>query len=527
MTYQSTHIELPHEQRRSAARSSGMILHPTSLPSEYGIGDLGNACKRFVDFLAKHGLRIWQVLPLGPTGYGDSPYQCHSAFAGNPLIISPDWLQNHHLLTSDDLSDLPEFNKDRVDFPAVIQAKRKILRQAFENFQNGEFASLRTQFKQFKENSGWLDDFALYMGLKEIHGLKPWNTWEEPLRLRDPTALAKWREDNLGEFEFHRFIQFIFQAQWQEVLQYANAKGVRIMGDIPIFVAYDSADTWANMDLFQLDEQGALLYEAGVPPDYFSQTGQLWGNPLYCWDTMRRNGYDWWIERIKHNLSMFDFLRLDHFLGFQAYWRIPAGSETAVNGQWTQGPGMELFIALERALGPLPFVAEDLGLITPPVERLRREAGFPGMRILQFAFAGLHEKDHSNNPYLPHNHEANAVVYTATHDNSTTKAWLETIPETTMDHMRQYIGGDFTDPVSVLIRLAWSSVADTCIIPLQDLMRLGDEARMNCPGKSEGNWEWRFTWDQLPDERGLELAQLNKLYGRFPEEFSSQENKDA
>ena len=495
-------------------RQGGILLHPTSLPGIFGIGDLGSEFYRFIDFLHSNRQQLMQILPLGPTGYGNSPYQSFSAFAGNPLLISPEKLVDIGILTSDEIV-LPKFPKSRVDYKKVMAFKWDLLLQAFTNYSKRSPSALREQFKAFSnKHHYWLEEYALFMSIKEAHDLKAWNTWEEPLKSRKTSALLSWKRNYQKEVEFHKFTQFIFFHQWNEAKKYTHKKKIRIIGDIPIFLAYDSADVWVNSHLFYLDKYGELEYVAGVPPDYFSETGQLWGNPIFRWNRMKANGYKWWIQRIKHSFSQIDILRIDHFRGFEAYWRIPADEPTAINGKWVPGPGIELFIELKKALGPLPIIAENLGVITPAVVELLQQSGFPGMRVLQFAF-GLEEEEFKENEYLPHNYIPNTVVYTGTHDNDTTQGWFKTVPKEVQTEVLEYLNSNNEDIVGDLIRLAWNSVAKMSIIPLQDLLRLGTEGRMNFPGTESGNWEWRFTWDQLTEEKGEEIAKLSKIYERL------------
>lgn len=495
------------------ARASGILLHPTSLPSQWGIGDLGDGAHDFADLLAAAGQQIWQVMPLGPTGYGDSPYQSFSAFAGNPLLISFDILLEEGLLQPDDLADAPHLSDTAVDYGAVIPFKQGVLRRAFAHFQSGIADHMRGEYERFRaEQANWLDDYALFAALKSANGGAAWYTWEPALRGRDAQALADARRDHAGEIEYQRFIQYLFFEQWLALKQYANDLGIKILGDIPIFVAYDSADVWANSELFFLDDEGKPTVVAGVPPDYFSATGQLWGNPLYRWDVLRERGYTWWIERFRATLTMFDIVRIDHFRGFAAYWEVPATEETAINGQWTPGPGAELFEAVDRALGGLPIVAEDLGIITPDVEELRDRFGFPGMRVLQFAFGVK-----ADQPYLPHNHIQRCVIYTGTHDNDTTLGWWRTSPENERRHVQLYLGRSGDDISWDFIRAALSSVAETAIIPLQDVLALGSEARMNTPGLAGGNWTWRVDLRRFTPPIVARLRELTILYGRYAE----------
>jgi len=502
-----------------AERQSGILLHPTSLPGGYGIGELGAEAHRFVDFLAETRQSIWQVLPLGPTGYGDSPYQCFSAFAGNPLLVSLDALVEEGLLSAADLAvSLPE---DSVDYGAVIAFKGPLLKKAFAAFEKGANASRRATFLAFcREEASWLDDFALFMALKEAHGGAAWHTWEEALVTRDPPALAEARLAHAGSIRAAQFSQHLFFAQWGSVRARARAQGIRVMGDIPIFVAHDSADVWARPDLFTLAADGTPALQAGVPPDYFSATGQLWGNPLYRWDAMERSGFAWWIERFRASFRLFDSARLDHFRGFEAYWEIPGREETAVNGRWVKGPGQRLFDAVQAALGPLPVVAENLGVITPEVEALRENYGWPGMAILQFAFGD----DSQANDFLPYHYPRNRVVYTGGHDNDTTVGWWTAgVGDSTRsrdevrrerDFALRYVGGDGSEIHWDFIRTVMASVADTAIFPLQDLLGAGSDARMNLPGRPGGNWKWRFRAEALTPRIAERLSSLTRTFGR-------------
>lgn len=490
------------------ARSSGVLLHPTSLPGARGIGELGSEAFAWLEFLAAAGQRLWQVMPLGPTGYGDSPYQCFSAFAGNPYLIDLAELVGQGLLTDASLAPLRALPPDRVDFGAVYRHKPALLAQAADDFLGS--ADDNSAYAEFcAVNAEWLDDYALFMALKQDLGGGSWTAWSEPLRDREPAALAAAEERLQGEIARHRVWQYWFDQQWQALRAHAAAHDVRIIGDMPIFVALDSADVWANRDLFQLDEEGHPTVVAGVPPDYFSATGQRWGNPLYRWDEMRSSGYGWWLGRLQRALDQLDIVRIDHFRGFAAYWEIPAGEATAVNGRWVEAPGAELFETLRAGLGALPVIAEDLGVITPDVEELRDRFGLPGMKVLQFAFGGG-----PDDPYLPHNYERNCVVYTGTHDNDTTIGWYQSAPERERDHVRRYLARDDDDIAWQLLRLASASTAEMAITPLQDLLRLDSRARMNSPGSAAGNWSWRFAWDDVPHWLAPQLAELSELYGR-------------
>jgi 4-alpha-glucanotransferase len=493
-------------------RASGLLLHPTSLPGPFGIGDLGPLAHYFVDFLAVSGQRLWQVLPLGPTSYGDSPYQCLSAFAGNPLLVSPDRLIEEGLLTREALEGYPHFQADSVDFEHVIPAKLGLLRKSFDHYESHGSAPNRDRFERFRRaiiHQGWLPDFALFMALKAHHEGMPWVEWPAELRDRKPAALDAARKALAREIKFQEYAQYLFHRQWAELRAHASQNGIRMVGDAPIFVAYDSADVWAHRDLFQLDDVGKPSAVAGVPPDYFSETGQLWGNPLYDWKKHDETKYAWWIDRVRVLLASVDLVRLDHFRGFESYWAVPADEKTAVNGAWEPGPGLALFCALEDALGPLPIIAEDLGVITPEVEALRDGGGFPGMRVLQFAWGGG-----AKNAFLPHNHVARSVVYTGTHDNDTTLGWYNSITDKDRQQMSIVLGRGIDNAAWALIHLAMGSVADTAIVPMQDVLSLGNEARMNLPGAAAGNWGWRFQREALTEKLADRLFELASAFGR-------------
>jgi len=494
-------------------RSSGILLHPTSLPGRFGIGDLGPESRRFADFLAAAGQKLWQVLPLGPTGFGDSPYQCFSARAGNPLLISFEGLVEKGWLDSSALVSAPAFPEDRVDFERLIPWKTALLESAARN---------QPGFETFCEtNAHWLDDFALFMALKEAHRGVAWTQWEPGARDRDPKALAKWRQQLEGRIESQKFLQFAFFEQWRELRDYCRARGVRIMGDLPIYVAHDSADVWANPQFFQLDKLGNSTVVAGVPPDYFSQTGQLWGNPIYRWDVLANDGYRWWLDRFRAALKIVDMIRLDHFRGFEAYWEIPASDPTAVHGRWVKGPGAALFRAAQAALGELPLVAENLGVITPEVEAIRHELGFPGMSVLQFAFG----TDSQAPTFRPHNYPREVVAYSGSHDTDTTVGWWSSKGhgESTRssddirrerDFAMRYLNTDGREIHWVFIRTLLASVADTVLFPLQDVLGLGSEARMNLPATLGGNWRWRYRSGALKPELARRLRELTQLYER-------------
>jgi 4-alpha-glucanotransferase len=501
-------------------RGSGILLHPTSLPGPFGIGGLGTEAYQFLDYLEQSGQTLWQLLPLGPTGYGDSPYQSFSSFAGNPLLIDPRGLSQQGFLPAEALEEPPPFPGHRVEYGELIPYKLGLLHRAYEHWKGGAASAgpegAREEFEGFcARQKHWLEDFALFMALKRRHLEEAggvWNRWPPPLRRREPRALEESRRELAAEIDEVRFQQYLFARQWGALRRRAAALGIRIIGDLPIFVAYDSADVWAHQELFQLDGAGEPTVVAGVPPDYFSETGQLWGNPLYRWKAMRENGYAWWIERVKSKLGRVDLLRLDHFRGFEAYWEVPAGEETAVKGRWVKGPGAGFFEALRRALGQLPIIAEDLGLITPEVERLRDRFLLPGMKVLQFAFDGKPE-----NPFLPHNYtNPNCVVYTGTHDNDTTRGWYSSLGDEWKDQIRRYLARDGQDIAWDLTRLAYSSVARMAVVPLQDLLGLGSEGRMNFPSRPAGNWQWRVSAAALSPEISGRLREMTALYGRLP-----------
>jgi 4-alpha-glucanotransferase len=501
-------------------RSSGILLHPTSFPGDYGIGDIGPQAHRWIDFLSKAGCGLWQVLPLGPTGYGDSPYQSFSAFAGNPYLISPESLLEDGLLHSNDLVDLPEFPGESVDFGAVIPWKTGLLDRAFIQFQNLKSKNLRVDFEAFQEkHTFWLPDFALFMALKEAYGGGSWVNWPSPLLKRDPDAIKDARESHSVAILRHEFRQFVFYRQWESLRQHAHQEKILVIGDIPIFVAHDSTDVWAHPELFYLDEKGDPTVVAGVPPDYFSETGQLWGNPLYRWNHHQEDGYAWWLKRLSAVLELVDIVRLDHFRGFAGYWEVPFGKKTAVDGRWVSGPGEDFFAEVEKSLGHLPIIAEDLGVITADVTEMRQRFKLPGMRIIQFAFNG-DPKD----PFLPHNHEVDNVVYTGTHDNDTSKGWYDRVPESEKSFYRLYLNQDGSDVSWDLIRAAWRSVSIFALAPMQDFLSLGNEARMNYPGNPSGNWTWRMPASALDESLQERINELNFLYDRLTQEGEMEED---
>jgi 4-alpha-glucanotransferase len=495
-------------------RSSGILLHPTSFPSRFGIGDLGLEAYRFIDFLAESYQQYWQVLPLGPTGYGNSPYASYSAMAGNPLLISPEQLREQGILAEDDFANLPAFPVEKVDFEQVVQTKIPLLKKACENFKTKASPLQQKEFAGFCESKAyWLDDYALFMALKDTHEGASWHTWKPELAKLQPEALDQWRQQLKDEIFYYKYIQFEFFRQWSELKQYANMRGIQIIGDIPIYVAHDSADVWAHPEIFCLDEQtGEAAIMAGVPPDYFSETGQLWGNPVYNWEKLQQLDFKWWVQRFQAMLDYIDIIRIDHFRGFQAYWAVSKGETTAINGEWIEAPGEALFKVLNDKLGKLPVLAEDLGVITPEVEALRDKFEFPGMKVLQFAFGS-----DPGNPFLPFNYPRNCVVYTGTHDNDTTVGWFNKLSDYEKDAVLSYLGCTSSEGIHWdLIRLALSSVANQAITPLQDVLGFQTEARMNYPSKPEGNWEWRYHSDALTPELHTRLKTLTKTYGRAP-----------
>jgi 4-alpha-glucanotransferase len=485
-------------------RKSGILLHPTSLPGEWGIGDLGAGAYHFVDFLADSGQQYWQILPLGPPGYGNSPYQTCSSIAGNPLLISLQSLVAQGWLAAGDLRVKPRFSDIAVDFGAVIPSKMALIKKAARAFLRQYSHPLRAEFDEFRTRmKSWLEPFAEFAALKEANGGVAWTAWTQTSGCDARDVLEQ------------QFMQFEFFREWKALKKYCNERGIKIIGDIPIFIAHDSADVWANPELFDLDAQGNPRTVAGVPPDYFSKTGQRWGNPLYRWDVIERTGYRWWLDRVKYTLQTVDVIRLDHFRGFEKFYEIPADSATAVNGRWMPGPGDRFFDALQESLGLVPIIAEDLGYITPEVHAMRDRWGFPGMRVLQFAFDDLSP----DNPHKPYNYVPRCVVYTGTHDNDTTGGWLrrsqDKAASSEIEMAFLYMGIVGEDAVWNFIRLALSSVAETAILPMQDVLELGTEARMNFPGKMENNWRWKMQADQIKPELAARLRALNLMYGRL------------
>jgi len=495
-------------------RSAGIILHPTSLPGRFGIGDLGDEAFNFVDFLVEARQGLWQVLPLGPTGYGDSPYQCFSAFAGNPNLISPDRLVRDGLLNRRDLAHTPAFPLDRVDFGPVIELKRSLLARAHKRFRAGVAGELIEPFAEFcRKNACWLDVFATFQAIKDTQAGARWDSWEDDLSACDASAVARAAAGLSRQIEAVKFSQFLFFRQWLDLKTYANERGVRILGDAPIFVAFDSADVWANRSLFKVGKDGRPTVVAGVPPDYFSATGQLWGNPLYNWDRMRETSFAWWIDRLRASFVLFDLVRLDHFRGFAACWEVPASDENAIGGTWVEVPGGEMFEAVLEALGPVEIVAEDLGVITPDVDALRDRFGFPGMRVLQFGFS-----TDGTNLHLPHNHATNSVCYTGTHDNDTTVGWFRAhrggATGKERAYVRRYLNTFGVEIAWDFVRAAYASVARVAIVPMQDILGLGADARMNRPSSASGNWDWRMPARSLTSSLRRRLVRLAEDTGR-------------
>lgn len=489
-------------------RSSGILLHLSSLPGDEGIGSMGRNAYQFVDFLAKTKQKIWQILPLGPVGYGNSPYQCYSAFAGNPLFIDIQLLVDDRLVSKKTETD-PPFKARMVEFDRVEQWKMILFREAFESFKKN-FSRYKEEYDNFmRSHSWWLTDYALFRALKTSNGEKVWNTWAPELVRRDQQAIGEAYTELQEDVDFHCFLQFLFFRQWFKLKSYAHSKGIQIVGDIPLYVSFDSVDVWANQDIFQLDEDAKPILVGGVPPDYFSETGQLWRNPVFDWKRIEERNFDWWLARIHFNLHMFDRVRVDHFRGLESYWAVDAAEETAIVGEWLPAKGHELFVRLKQQLGELNIIAEDLGVITPEVEKLRDDFGLPGMKILQFAFSS-DEKNES----LPHNYESNFVAYTGTHDNDTTLGWFHSIEKKERKTLRRYLGGNGKELVRQMIEYIWGSAAMMVIIPMQDVLGLDTEARMNTPGTASGNWTWRFTWAQVRPNHQRFLKEITKKYNR-------------
>ena len=494
-------------------RACGVLLPIFSLPSEYGIGTFSKEAYDFVDYLVEAGQKYWQILPLGPTSYGDSPYQSFSTFAGNPYYIDIVKLIEEGYLTRKD-AEKYDFgtSEESIDYEKQYRHRYHLLKIAFQNFSKvKDYETVRGEFEQFKKDNDWLQDYSLFMVLKNAHSGRAWSTWEDDLRLRKSAATKEALKKYADEVEFYNFLQYMFNKQWTELKAYANGKGIEIIGDIPIYVAFDSSDTWANPELFQLDKDNMPIDVAGCPPDAFSATGQLWGNPLYNWDYHKKTGYKWWIKRMAHCYKLYDVVRIDHFRGFDEYYAIPFGSPTAVNGEWRKGPGFELFDTMNKALGERPVIAEDLGFLTPSVIKLVQKTGYPGMKILQFAFDSREESD-----YLPHNYTKNCIVYTGTHDNETTRGWYDNLPRNDRKFAKEYLGIHYAkDAVWAMIRAAFASVSDTAIIPMQDYLELDQTARVNTPSTLGGNWIWRMKKDDLSKELCSKMHDYARIYGRL------------
>lgn len=495
------------------SRGAGILMHIASLPGEYGIGTLGKEAFKFAEFLETSGLKYWQILPLGHTSYGDSPYQCFSAFAGNPYFIDYDILREEGILREEDYKNENYGNNpEKIDYGAIFESKNKVLKRAYENFKKGNLKELAQKVEKFKEeNSFWLEDYALYMALKNHFNLVSWEKWPDDIKKREPEAIQKYKESLKDEIEFWSFVQYLFFEQWNALKDYTNSLGIEIIGDIPIYVAEDSVDAWSAPENFKMDlKEMKPLFVAGCPPDMFSETGQLWGNPIYDWDAMKKNNYKWWISRIKESLKLYDIVRIDHFRGFESYWQIPYGELTAVNGKWVKGPGMSLFNAIKEELGEINVIAEDLGFLTDEVKEFLAETGYPGMKILEFAFGG------GDSEYLPHNYIKNCIAYTGTHDNDTFLGWFEkTGSKKEVRNAIRYLGLNEEEGYNWgFIRGIWSSVADTAIAPMQDFLNLGHEARVNLPSTLGINWQWRAKKEDINENLANKIYKFTKLYGR-------------
>lgn len=493
-------------------RSSGTLVHPTSFPSNYGMGDMGHEAYDFINYLEATGQTVWQVLPLGPVGYGNSPYASYSAFAGNPYLISPDKLEEKDYISAADLSDAVLPITVQADYEGSYQKKDKLYRKAFKNYQSSKTRDDEKKLNNFKKrNSYWLEDYTLFMACSISNNRDTWNKWEKGLAQRKPTSLDKARKTFAEDIEFHTWLQYEFFEQWNTLKDYANSKNIRVVGDIPIFVDHNSADVWSHPEFFAVDKQGNRQLVAGVPPDYFSETGQLWGNPLYKWNALKKDNFSWWVERFKQMFDLFDAIRVDHFRGFDEYWEVKASEETAINGKWVKAPGIDLFTTIKNKIGSLPIIAEDLGLMTQGVEDLRDQFNFPGMKILQFAF----DSDSGNN-FLPHNYPQNCVTYTGTHDNDTTIGWYNSAPDVEQHRAREYTRSDGSEIQWELIRLGMLSVADQAIFPLQDFMNLDSSHRMNTPGTVGDNWMWRYTPEMLANVDKERIKNLVEMSNRLP-----------
>ena len=492
-------------------RSSGILIHPTSFPGRFGSGDLGPQAYAFIDFLAKSEIGLWEVLPLGPTGYGDSPYQSFSAFAGNPYLVSPELLVQDGLLDEEDISNPPVFPLTKIKFNQVNEFKDRLFALAFNNFNKRSLNDpLRSEFEGFCESQKkWLENYAHFFAIKNKFNKAAWNFWPNELRFRKPAGLKIFIKENQLEIRFHSFIQFLFYRQWKALINYAHDHKIKIIGDIPIFVAFDSSDVWSHPNLFDLTEALVPRVVAGVPPDYFSSTGQLWGNPHYLWPNHKKGHYAWWQHRFEKSLEIFDIFRLDHFRGFGGYWEVKAGERTAEHGRWVKGPGKHFFSSIKKSMGKLPIIAEDLGVITPDIKELIAEFGFPGMRVFQFGFSS-----DADDPFLPHNYIPNCVAFTGTHDNATVRGWYKEAPKKEQEYCLHYLNTTEKNIAWEMIRALWASCAEMVLAPMQDFLSLGNEARMNLPGKLGGNWNWRMKPSSMTDTLSEKISTLNRVYGR-------------
>ncbi len=500
-------------------RTSGVLMPISSIPSPYGIGTMGKQARKFVDFLVKGGQKYWQILPICPTSYGDSPYQSFSSFAGNPYFIDLEYLCKDKLLTKKECESFQwGSNPKYVDYGIMYESRYALLRKVYARFTKKE----PQDFEKFCENEKqWLDDYALFMALKDANGGQAWSNWDKSLRLREKKAMEEATEKYSEEIRFYKMLQYLFYQQWNALKTYANEAGIEIIGDVPIYVAGDSADVWANPDQFYLDENLEPIEVAGCPPDAFSDDGQLWGNPLFRWDVMKKDGYTWWTRRIKAMSELYDIIRIDHFRGFDSFYAIPAKDDTAKNGQWKQGPGMDLFCELEKKLGKLPIIVEDLGFLTPSVHKLLKDSGFPGMKVIQFAFDSREESD-----YLPHTYTNHCVVYTGTHDNDTVMGWMKTAPKASVKYAKEYLNLTKEEGYNWgMMRAAWSSVADMAIVPMQDILGLGSEARINTPSTLGNNWKWRATPEQIDAKVAKKLYHYMQMYGRVDKDIKTKKDR--
>lgn len=492
------------------SRDSGILLHITSLPGPEGTGTLGREAFRFVDILAQTGQKLWQILPLGPTGYGNSPYQCYSAFAGNPLLIDMNRLVEDGLLFRNDLNNQPKFSNNRILFQKAEAWKYPLLKKAFEQFRTHRPGDMENEYHHFlKEHSWWLRDYALFMAAKKHFQQAHWSDWEDGLKYREKKTLKKYTGLLSEEIEFRKFIQFLFFRQWFRLKAYARSQKIRILGDLPLYIAGDSVDVWSNTGLFRLDEHLNPTAVGGVPPDYFSETGQLWGNPLYDWEKIEQREFDWWLARLHFNVNLYDRVRIDHFRGLESFWSVPAGEKTAINGEWIPAKGYQLLKKFKEQVDYMPLIAEDLGVITPEVEQLRDDFRLPGMKVLQFAFGSS-----PSNQHLPHNYTSRFVAYTGTHDNNTTLGWMRSLHGRERKQVRRYLGKPGKSALKRGIEWIWASGAQSALMPMQDLLQLGDNARLNTPGVAKGNWAWRFRWRQLKNRQLNFLREVTEKYNR-------------